>query len=143
MKHILIPVDGSDYSIKAIEACKELAKAFDSKITILNVIPIEFSRGAGRGNFMYVPMLSDEVPDFSVEILKEAKKQFEGMSNQIETVGKQGNISDIIVDFAHQNDVDLVIMGSHGLGALKNRLMTGSVTTRVLHHIDKPVLVIK
>lgn len=143
MKHILIPVDGSDYSIKAIEAGKEIAKAFDSKVTILTVIPIEFSRGAGRGNFMYVPMMSDEMPDFSDQILKDAKKPFEGMSNQIETVSKQGNIADVIVDYAHENDVDLVVMGSHGLGALKNRLMTGSVTTRVLHHIDKPVLVIK
>lgn len=143
MKNILIPVDGSDYSIKALEAGKEIAKAFDSKITIFNVIPIEMNRNAGRGNFMYVPAFSDDIPDYSVEILAEAKKQFEGMSNQIETVSKQGNIADLIVDYAHEHDIDLVIMGSHGLGALKNRLMTGSVTTRVLHHIDKPVLVIK
>lgn len=143
MKHILIPVDGSDYSIKAIETGKEMAKAFDSKVTILNVIPIDMTLIAGRGNFMYMPMVLEEVPDFSEEILAEAKKQFEGMTNPIETVGKQGNIADVIVDYAHDNDVDLVIMGSHGLGALKNRLMTGSVTTRVLHHIDKPVLVIK
>jgi nucleotide-binding universal stress UspA family protein len=143
MKHILIPVDGSEYSVKAIEAGKEMAKAFDSKVTILTVIPIEFSRGLGGGNFMYVPMMSDAVPDFSDQILKDAKKPFEGMSIPIETVAKQGNIADAIVDYAHESDVDLVIMGSHGLGALKNRLMTGSVTTRVLHHIDKPVLVIK
>jgi len=143
MKNILIPVDGSDYSIKAIDAGKEMAKAFNAKITIINVIPLELSRGAGRGNYMYVPMLSDEIPDFSLEILKEAKKQFEGTDIPIETVSKQGNIADIIVNYTRQNDVDMVIMGSHGLGALKNRLMTGSVTTRVLHHIDKPVLVIK
>jgi nucleotide-binding universal stress UspA family protein len=143
MKHILIPVDGSDYSIKAIEAGKEMAKAFDSKVTILNVIPIEMTRIAGRGNYMTMPFVPDEVPDFSEEILADAKKQFEGMSNPIETVGQHGNIADIIVDYAHDHDVDLVVMGSHGLGALKNRLMTGSITTRVLHHIDKPVLVIK
>jgi len=143
MKHILIPVDGSDYSIKAIEAGKEMAKAFESKVTILNIIPLEFTRITGRGNFMYMPLDPYELPDHSEEILAEAKKQFEGMKTPIETVGKQGNIADVIVDYAHENDVDLVIMGSHGLGALKNRLMTGSVTTRVLHHIDKPVLVIK
>ena len=143
MKHILIPVDGSDYSIKAIEAGKEMAKAFDSKVTILNVIPIELTQIAGRGNYMYMPLVPEQAPDFSDEILAEAKKQFEGMSNTIETVGQPGNIADTIVDYAHDHDVDLVVMGSHGLGALKNRLMTGSVTTRVLHHINKPVLVIK
>lgn len=143
MKSILIPVDGSDYSNKAIEAGKEIAKAFDSKVTILNVISAELSLVAGRGNFMYIPVLPDEFPDYSVEILAEAKQRFEGMSNLVETVSKQGNVADIIIEYAHENDIDLVIMGSHGLGALKNRLMTGSVTTRVLHHIDKPVLVIK
>lgn len=143
MKNILIPVDGSDYSIKAIEAGKQFAKAFGSTVTILNVIPIELSRGAGRGNFMYVPTIADDMPDFSEQILKDAQKPFEGTDIPIKKVSKQGNIADIIVDYTHQNDIDLVIMGSHGLGALKNRLMTGSVTTRVLHHIDKPVLVIK
>jgi len=143
MKNILIPVDGSDYSIKAIEAGKQIAKAFGSTVTILNVIPIELSRGAGRGNFMYVPTIADDMPDFSEQILKDAKKPFEGTDIPIKTASKQGNIADIIVDYTRQNDIDLVIMGSHGLGALKNRLMTGSVTTRVLHHIDKPVLVIK
>lgn len=143
MKNILIPVDGSDYSIKAIEAGKQIAKAFGSTVTILNVIPIELSRGAGRGNFMYVPTIADDMPDFSEQILKDAKKPFEGTDIPIKTASKQGNIADIIVDYTRQNNIDLVIMGSHGLGALKNRLMTGSVTTRVLHHIDKPVLVIK
>ena len=143
MKNILIPVDGSDYSIKAIEAGKQIAEAFDASVTILNVIPIELSRGMGRGNFMYVPSVTDEMPDFSEQILKSAKKPFEGTNITVKTASKQGNIADIIVDYAHQNDMDLVVMGSHGLGALKNRLMTGSVTTRVLHHIDIPVLVIK
>jgi nucleotide-binding universal stress UspA family protein len=143
MKHILIPVDGSDYAIKAIDAGKEIAKAFDSSVTILNVIPLDLSRVTGGGNFMYVPILLDEIPDFSEQILKVAKKQFHGMTNPIETVSIQGNIADTIVDYAHEHDVDLVVMGSHGLGAFKNRLMTGSVTSRVLHHIDKPVLVIK
>jgi nucleotide-binding universal stress UspA family protein len=143
MKNILIPVDGSDYSNKAIAAGKEMAKAFAARVTILNVIPVEVKQIAGRGTITYVPIESDVVPDFSAEILAEAKKQFDGTNIKVETVGIHGNIADVIVDYAHEHDIDLVIMGSHGLGALKNRIMTGSVTTRVLHHVDKPVLVIK
>ena len=41
MKNILIPVDGSEYSMKAIDAAKEIAKAFDSKISILSVVTPE------------------------------------------------------------------------------------------------------
>ena len=143
MKHILIPVDGSDYSIKAIEAGKEMAKAFDSKVFILSVVAPELRISSGRGSNMYPAILMEELLESSAKVLEEAKKQFQGMKNQVETFSEQGNVADEIVRFADEKHIDLVVMGSHGLGALKNRLMTGSVTTRVLHHIDVPVLVIK
>ena len=143
MKNILIPVDGSDYSIKAIEAGKQIANAFDSKVTILTVVPIELSRGVGKGNFLHVPTADGEMSDLSQQILNHAKKPFEGMDNEIKTVSTQGSVAEMIVKYAHENKIDLVIMGSQGLGALKTRLMTGSVTTKVLHHIDVPVLVIR
>jgi len=143
MKNILIPVDGSEYSMKAIDAAKEVAKAFDSKVLILSVVAPELKISSGRGSNIYPAILMEELIECSMKILEEAKNQFQGMSNQIETFSVQGNVADEIVRFADENKVTLVVMGSHGLGALKNRLMTGSVTTRVLHHIDVPVLVIK
>jgi nucleotide-binding universal stress UspA family protein len=143
MKKILIPVDGSEYSMKAIEAGKELAKAFDSKVFILSVVTPELRISNGRGANIYSPILMEELHDHGLKILEEAKKRFEGMESQVETFIEDGYVADVIVRFAKEYNIDLVVMGSHGLGALKNRLMTGSVTTRVLHHIDVPVLVIK
>jgi nucleotide-binding universal stress UspA family protein len=143
MKNILIPIDGSEDAMKAIQASRELAKAFKSKITILNVVPIGWDQGIGEIDYIYVPLVPDEIPKYSTEMLDDAKKEFKGMDNHIETVSLYGNVAETIVDYANAHGIDLVIMGSHGLGALRNRLMTGSVTTRVLHHIDTPVLVIK
>lgn len=65
------------------------------------------------------------------------------MTNLVETFRVQGNVAVEILRFADENKINLVVMCSHGLDALKSRLMTGSVTTRVLYHIDVPVLVIK
>jgi nucleotide-binding universal stress UspA family protein len=143
MKNILIPVDGSEYSMKAIATCKEVAKAFDSNVFILSVVTPELRVSSGRGSNIFPAILMEELLENSAKILEDAKNQFQGMANQIETFSVQGNVADEIVRFADENKIDLVIMGSHGLGALKNRIMTGSVTTRVLHHIDVPVLVIK
>jgi len=143
MKNILIPIDGSEDAMKAIEAGKELAKAFQSKITILNVVPIGWDQGIREIDYVYVPLVPDETPIYSTQMLADAKKQFDEMDNHIETVSLYGSVADTIVDYANTHGIDLVIMGSHGLGALKNRLMTGSITTKVLHHIDTPVLVIK
>ena len=77
MKNILIPVDGSEYSMKAIEAGKIMAKAFDSNIFILSVISPEIQVASGRGGNLYVPMLMDELVERSQSILDESKKQFE------------------------------------------------------------------
>ncbi len=143
MKNILIPVDGSEYSMKAIDAGKKVAKAFDSKVFILSVVTPELRVSSGRGSNIYAPQLMEELQEASLKALDVAKKQFLGMPNQVEIFSELGFVADEIVRFADEHNIDLVIMGSHGLGALKNRLMTGSVTTRVLHHIDVPVLVIK
>lgn len=143
MKNILIPVDGSEYSMKAIAAAKEMAKAFDSNVFILSVVTPELKISSGRGSNMYSSILMNELLENNKIILDDAKKQFQGLANKVETFSAEGNVADEIVSFANENGIDLIVMGSHGLGALKNRLMTGSVTTRVLHHVDVPVLVIK
>ncbi len=76
-------------------------------------------------------------------IILAAKLTFGDLADKVSVVSIQGDVTQSIVDYAHTNGIDLVIMGSHGLGAIRDRLLTGSVTTRVLHHIQIPVLVVK
>jgi nucleotide-binding universal stress UspA family protein len=143
MKNILIPIDGSETSMKAVEAGKNLAKYVGSKVTILNVVPLGWDQGIGEIDYVYVSMVPDEITKYSLEMLKKAEAMFDGMDNQVVTESIYGNVVDTILDYANAHGIDLIIMGSHGLGALKNRIMTGSVTTKVLHHTDVPVLVVK
>lgn len=143
MRNILIPVDGSEYSDRAIEAGIEIAKMFDSKVTIINVIPQVWDMGIGEIDYVYVMQESDKIPKYSTKMLEKAKKQFSGMDNHVETESIYGDPADVIIDYAHAHGIDLIIMGSHGIGAFIDRLMTGSVTTKVLHHVNVPVLVVK
>jgi len=143
MRNILIPVDGSEYSDKAIEAGKEIAKMSGAKVTILNVIPQMWEPVVGEIDYVYVPQDPDVFQKYSTELLEKAKAQFDSLGNTIVTESIYGSPADTIVDYVNAHGIDLVIMGSHGMGALVNRLMTGSVTTKVLHHVDVPVLVIK
>jgi len=143
MKNILIPVDGSEYSNRALEAGKEIAKMFDSKVTIINVVPQVWDPGIGEIDYVYIMQESDKIPEYSRKMLEKAKEKFSGMENPVKTESINGNPADTIVDYANAHGIDLIIMGSHGLGALIDRLMTGSVTTKVLHHVNIPVLVVK
>ena len=76
-------------------------------------------------------------------MLQKATHTFGDMAEKVEMVSTEGDPAKSIVDFAEANDIDLIIMGSHGLDAVLNRLLMGSVTTRVLHHTTIPVLVVK
>ncbi len=146
MKKILIPVDGSAYSKKAVEHGKMIARAFNSDVVLLNVLQVNFplvTAGPFGQNAEYVTKLYDEAKKASEAFLQESAKEFEGIAENVETVSLHGEAADAIVDYVDKNDVDLIIMGSHGMGAIMNRLFTGSVTTKVLHHVGKPVLVVK
>lgn len=143
MKNILIPIDGSENSMKAVETGKELAKALESKVTIINVVPPGWDQGAGEIDYVYVMTVPDEITKYSLEMLKKAKKVFDGTDLHVEMESIYGNVVNTILDYVDAHGIDLVIMGSQGLGALRNRIMTGSITTRVLHHINVPVLVVK
>jgi len=145
MKKILIPIDGSDYSKRAMEKGKELARAFGSSVVLLNVVyiplPLYTYEGERGRNMM---QLAENAQKVSEEMLKDAKDYFSDLgADRVETVAAEGDISGTIIEYVKSNGVDFIVMGSHGIGAIMHRLLVGSVTTKVLHHVDIPVLVVK
>lgn len=146
MKNILIPIDGSVYSDKAVEKGREIGEAFDSNVVLLNIMP-PFTANATYG-YAVLPldMIKEEYEisrKNSEAVLASAKKSFAAMGTKVSTVSLHGDTADAIIDYIKSNSFDLVVMGSHGLGAILNRLLTGSVTTKVLHHIQIPILIVK
>ena len=75
-------------------------------------------------------------------ILKEAEEIFEGFTGKMNTVYKVGDVVDVIVKFAEEGGYDLVVMGSRGLGAF-SRTLLGSVSDKVIHHINTSVMIVK
>lgn len=146
MKNILIPVDGSDYGEKAIEKGKEIAKAFGSNIVLLNVVhatPRIYAIGYNMAPIDNINQIYEESRSMSQEILKSSKAAFGDLSDKVSVISLEGDPASEIIHYVNSNDFDLIIMGSHGLGAIMNRLLVGSVTTKVLHHTNKPVLVVQ
>ncbi len=144
MKKILIPVDGSEYSDRAIEKGKEIADAFDSSVVLLNVVYIPlpiYTYEGERGKSMQ--LMAETALAQSEDLLKKAKEAFGNRADKVEAVSSEGDIATTITQYVNDHDIDLVIMGSHGMGAVLHRMLVGSVTTKVLHHVQKPVMVVK
>jgi len=146
MKKILIPYDGSDEGGRVIDKAKEIIRIFDGNIIILNVInetfPI-YSFGHAVAAVGDVSQLYAEFRKRSEELLKNAKDSFGEMSEKVQVVSLEGDAANKIIDYVKNNDIDLVIMGYHGNGSNLNRFLMGSVATKVLHHIQKPVMIVK
>ncbi|NLT48341.1 MAG: universal stress protein [Clostridiales bacterium] len=152
MKTILVPIDGSANSERALLKAKELADCLGSKIIVLNVISVRSTvsyyhfnaRLAQDSMALDWPEIIKKTKADSQELLDKAKEML-GDSNvetvMLEEYGEE--MARSIVNFANECGADLIVMGSNGLGSLSKRLYMGSVTTRVLHITDKPVLVIQ
>ena len=146
MKKILIPIDSSEYSEKAIEQGKAMAEAFDSNVLLLYVLgikPVPYRyRSTIPHPLRHDPMTEAEQKQ-AEEMLEDYKTMFVGMTEKVEIMVKHGSVADEIIKVINETDVDFVIMGSHGLGSVLYRNLVGSVTNKVLHYAEKPILVIK
>ena len=142
-KHILIPVDGSLNAARAVDKAAGLAQAFGSTITLVTVIDNYPFAGVG-GDFAYG----------QVEYLEAATANANGALHKAEAmlvarglacdkrVIEEHVIHEGILDTAKELGADLIVMGSHGRHGLE-KLLLGSVTTRVLGRSPVPVLVVR
>ncbi len=138
---ILIPIDGSDNSLRALSHGLFLCSKLKSKLTILYVIevpPFVYIQSQKLVNSVLIT-LEKEAKD----ILEAGKIQAKKYDIEAETIFLEGsNIGSIIMDYSEKNNYDFIIIGSRGKGNFKHALL-GGVSHRVLHHSKNPVLIIK
>jgi nucleotide-binding universal stress UspA family protein len=138
---ILVPVDFSDVTPKVIRHAVRLAEAFKSRIILLHVAEPEpefigFEPGPPS---VRVSM----AVDFHAEHrkLEEIKEELTASGLQVQAFQIQGPTAEKILSEAEQHQSEMIVIGSHGHGALYN-LLTGSVAAGVLKSARCPVLVV-
>ncbi len=134
---ILVPVDGSEYSKKAVNLACDLVKKFKSELTIIFVVTPPILFGAEASIVDFKPL-----EDAGKKILHSSKKVAKDCG--IKPVGRLeiGQAADKIIQIAKDEKFDLIVMGSRGMSAVKSFLM-GSVSDKVSHHAPCPVLIVR
>ncbi|NLJ77968.1 MAG: universal stress protein [Tissierellia bacterium] len=140
MKKILVAVDGSEKSKKALGKAREIGELSNSDITVITVINTFGSPYITDPEIKV--KLSKENVEYGENILKDATQVLEGYSGAVHTMLRDGDIGGEIMEEAEEGDYDLVVMGSRGLGAF-SRTFLGSVSNRVVNHINKSILIVK
>jgi nucleotide-binding universal stress UspA family protein len=137
---ILVPVDGSDNSYRALEAALVLSEKLGSNISVINVME-------------QVPITHIESEKLLSELLEAYKKENQEILSKcsdiasqkgiaIKTVLLQGNPAPVILDYSKKENFDLVIMGSRGMGKFKE-LIIGSVSSKIVHHSPCAIMIIR
>jgi len=142
---ILVPLDGSAHSKKALEFACELAKKFDSQLHLLHVVQppistqtIGIGASAIRTNFFQKDL--DEIGRNLIEAAKQIAIDHD--CNNVETQIEAGLPAHQIIDNARKHDVNMIIMGSRGLTDLTG-LLQGSVSHKVTHLAECSCLTIR
>ncbi|NOQ95695.1 MAG: universal stress protein [Desulfobacterales bacterium] len=139
-KKILVPVDGSDQARKAIDFAANLAKQNDATIHLLHVykLPI-IPEGMGE----YVISDRIELQALGDQIISVAQDEVRKKGGQhIEATVMEGDPAERIIAYAKDHDVDMIVMGSRGLGSFKG-LLLGSVSNKVSHRADRTCVIVR
>lgn len=141
IKHIMIPYDKSESAIRAFEYAIDLAGKYNANISIVTCISIQIPTDPyfGTAYIETTRLLKEDAVKSTQSLepkLKELKIQYK--MDVLEVV----SITDTLTSYAESHNVDLIVMGSRGLGGFK-RLLLGSVASGVSQHSKCPVLIVK
>jgi len=135
--NILIPTDGSDQAERAVEHGLALAEAFDANVHALYVVETEAS-------YILTVGLDDEemaeYREYGEELVSDVINRAEERGLSGTGVIRTGRVSEEIVDYADDNDIDNIVMGGQGQGAIEKYL--GSTAEKVVRMSSLPVTII-
>lgn len=140
---ILVPMDFSDPSKRALESAKTLAGKFDAALHLLTVVPDPFV--LPNPSHWYVPVSPEYVNGLRRDAeshLNELLTPAEHSRFRVESAVAFGNPSAEILAYVEHATIDLIVMGTHGRGAMAHALL-GSVAEKIVRTAPCPVVTVR
>ncbi len=157
---LLVPIDGSDKSEKALEYAiklqQNLLPSADKEIIVVNVlphfqVPLGFERPMRSLKTDIIISLTDFIREMNEALKKEwinhlsdIKKKYETSDIKIKTmiIGESGSVADNIISFADKENANIIVIGNIGLSGISKIKTLGSVSRKVSELSKCPVLII-
>ena len=146
---ILVPLDGSEHSERALETALLVAKKFDGEITLINVYSTNFLPSLSMYNeesdFVTaeeIVRVAEAIREARAEILAAGKKTVEAEGIPVETLLTEGHVVQEIVKTAREDRFDLIVLGAKGESKISEMLL-GSVTEKVVRTAPCTVMIVK
>lgn len=146
-ENILVPIDGSDASFKALDLAADLAVRYKSKLHLLHVtqsreIPPALKHWARVEHVQSPPeWLLEEAVAENVLTGAEDRARAHGVE-AVERIANHGDAASCIIETARGHSADMIVMGTRGLSDLQG-LVLGSVAHKVTHHAPCTVVTVR
>lgn len=143
MRNILIALDGSDHSQRALD---EVLKLFETKSLHVHLVsvcePIHVNEVLFKDTLVEMRQLEDEHKASGRKIVETAAAKLKkaNVSNDVHV--EIGHAAQVIVETAAKYHCEMIVMGTRGTGAIRS-LAVGSVANKVVHLAEVPVLLVK
>ncbi len=140
LQKILVPVDFSECSKKALQYAVPFCAQFQASLTLLYVIEIPY--GNAEVPMIEIDQLEVQMREISESKMSEMLKGDEFRSITVRPIIRMGNPYRETIEIAKEERIDLIILSTHGHSGF-SRLIMGSTTERVVRHAPCPVLVVR
>ncbi len=140
---VLVPLDTSDWAERALPHASEIARANNAELVLLHVIQTHTSE--------YTPQVTlagmDELSDQNTA---QVKAYLQGLRNQLKIEGVKAHYAivesrkpaETICEFASEEDIDLIVMSTHGRTGLA-RFLFGSIAHKIMQTVRVPVMLVR
>lgn len=145
-KHIMVPIDGSRLSLKALNSAVKLARLAGSRLTVLHVVapfdPLIYAEGYVVG--------AEALKDYEEAAREKGEQHLKRAAGAARRAGVECATRLVTSSFPHKaiiaearrRNCDVIVMASHGRRGIR-AILLGSETTKVLTHCRVPVLVVR
>jgi nucleotide-binding universal stress UspA family protein len=139
-RNILVAVDGSPDSERALGHAIDLAECAAARLTIFSAVPVPPTFAYASPGAAALADIREKARDETERIVRDARERVP-QSVSVTTVVKDEAVKPALIEQIEAGHHDLVVMGSRGRGAVRSMLL-GSVSHHVLHHTHTPVLIV-
>ncbi len=137
MLKILVGIDGSEGSRKALAKAAELAEKFGSEIIIISVIPREV-----KLVIIQAELLNGSISAETEKMVAELASDLKAKGLKARGITAFGDVASEILKTCDREGCDLIVVGSRGMGKVE-RFLLGSIASKIVSHAKVPVLVVR
>ncbi len=143
LQSILVPTDFSETSTVALTYARELAAKFEATLHLLHVVQDPYTQPWGAEAYgVSLPNLLQEIEQNAKVRLDAVLPEAERAALTVEPVVKVGSPFVEIIRYAADREIDLIVLGTHGRGAVAHMFL-GSVAEKVVRKAGCPVLTVR